>query len=77
MSNDDEQIPFFAKAGLGGLLACCISVALLGGTALAGGAAAVLGIAADVVIVTVAGLGLVLGVGVAYAYQKLRKPTCA
>lgn len=70
MTNNDPE-SLLTSAGLGGAVVCCAALELLGGTALLGGFAAVLGLSTGLTYLTVVGLGGLLAVLFVIGYQQL------
>lgn len=70
MSGSDPG-PWLTSAGLGGAAVCCLTVELLGGTALVGGLAATIGFSTGVTYAAVVGLGGVLAVVLTLGHQQL------
>ena len=53
----DEPESFLTYAGIGGAIACCAALELLGGAALLGGLAAVIGFSTGLTYLVVIGVG--------------------
>ena len=65
----DDSTSLLAYAGIGGAVACCAALELLGGAALLGGLAAALGLATGLTYLAVVGLAGLLATGLAYGYR--------
>ncbi|MFC6616222.1 hypothetical protein ACFQAS_15050 [Halopenitus salinus] len=67
MSGDAESwLPY---AGVGGVVACCLGLELLGGAVVVGGLAATIGLSTGVTYLAVVGLGGLVALFVAAGYQ--------
>lgn len=62
----------FAEFGVGGLVACCVVLELLGGAALLGGVAAVIGLSTGLTYLLVIGLAGALTALLALGYSQYR-----
>lgn len=68
---DPESDSLLAYAGLGGTVACCAALELLGGTALVGGLAAAVGFSIGLTYAVIVGLGGILAVLFVLGYQQV------
>jgi hypothetical protein len=67
MSSDaDSQLPY---VGVGGVVACCLGLEVLGGAVVLGGLAAKIGLSTGVTYLMVVGLGGLVALGVAVGYH--------
>lgn len=66
-----EPESLLTYAGIGGAVACCAALELLGGTALLGGLAAVIGVSTGLTYLAVVGLGGILAVLFVRGYQQV------
>ena len=71
----DELGSPLTYAGIGGAVACCAALELLGGAALLGGLAAALGLATGLTYLAVVGLAGLLTAGLAYGYRTSQLPS--
>lgn len=76
-TGEGEAVPsegtgLVAYAGLGGLVACCAVIELLGGAVVLGGLAAFLGLSTGITYVTIAGVGGILAAMTVVAYGRVR-----
>lgn len=67
MSNEGSSV--LPYAGLGGVVACCLALELLGGAAVLSGVAATVGLSIGLTYVTVAGVMGILVAGVVLGYR--------
>ena len=69
MSSDaDSWLPY---AGVGGLVACCLGLELLGGAVVLGGLAATIGLSTGVTYLAVVGLGGLIALLFAAGYHHI------
>lgn len=69
--NDDHDRPsLLSAAGLGGAVACCLALELLGGAAILGGLAAAIGLSTGLTYVAIIGVGGILAALLAVGYQQ-------
>lgn len=69
MSGDaDSWLPY---AGVGGLVACCLGLELLGGAVVLGGLAATIGLSTGLTYLAVVGLGGLVALGLAAVYHHI------
>lgn len=67
MSSDaDSWLPY---AGIGGLIACCLGLELLGGAVVLGGLAATIGLSTGVTYLAVVGIGGLVALGLAAGFH--------
>lgn len=67
-NENDSWLPY---AGLGGIVACCVGIELLGGAAILGGLAATVGLSTGVTYLAVVGLGGLVVAFLALGYRKV------
>ncbi len=69
MSSDaDSWLPY---AGVGGAVACCLGIEVLGGAVVLGGLATTIGLSTGVTYLAVVGLGGLVALGIAAGYHHL------
>ena len=68
MNKEDSSL--LTYAGLGGVVACCLALELLGGIVILGGIAAVVGLSTGLIYVAVVGLAGVLVALLALMYRQ-------
>lgn len=67
-SDADSWLPY---AGVGGLIACCLGLELLGGAVVLGSLAATIGLSTGVTYLAVVGLGGLVALGLAAGYHHI------
>ena len=65
-----EESSLLTYAGLGGIVACCLALELLGGTVVLGSIAAVVGLSTGLMYVAVVGLAGVLVALLIFVYRQ-------
>lgn len=70
MSDESDSKSLLPYAGLGGLVACCLGIELLGGTAIVGGLAATIGLTVGATYLVVVGAGGLVAVLLALGYRQ-------
>ncbi|WP_255152804.1 hypothetical protein [Halorarius halobius] len=69
MSDDaDSWLPY---AGVGGVVACCLGLEVLGGAVVVGGLATTIGLSMGVTYLAVVGLGGLVALGLAAGYHHI------
>lgn len=69
-AGSSEGASLVAYAGVGGALACCAVIELLGGAVILGGLATVLGLSTGLTYLAIAGLGGLVAAGAALGYRR-------
>jgi hypothetical protein len=71
MTTDTDDHPsLLSAAGIGGAVACCLGLELLGGAAVLGGLAAAIGLSTGHIYVGIIGVGGVLAALLTISYQQ-------
>ena len=68
----EKESSLLTYAGLGGVVACCLALELLGGAAILGGVAAVVGLSTGLTYLAVVGVAGVLTAFLALSYRQYR-----
>ena len=69
MAGDDPE-SLLTYAGIGGAIACCAALELLGGAALLGGLAAVIGLSTGLTYLAIVGVGGIITVLLTLGYRQ-------
>jgi hypothetical protein len=68
-TDDPDHTSLLSAAGIGGAVACCLALELLGGAAVLGGLAAAIGLSTGLIYVAVIGVGGVFAALFASGYH--------
>lgn len=71
---EEESGSLLAYAGVGGVVACCLALELLGGAIILGGLAATIGLSTGLTYLVVLGVGGALAVLLAISYRQFQTP---
>lgn len=68
MPDDNESL--LSYAGLGGLAVCCLAIELLGGAAILGGLAAIVGLSTGLTYLVIVGIGGIVAALLVLGYRQ-------